>query len=127
MKTKIAALTVACFALLAAACGSSSSEETVSTTTTTTYRTTTTSVSLTDVYVDAMRDYFPGASRSELIDLGETACDAVDEAGSVTSALIDIATDPSWAGMEEAAAYTIGASIPVFCPRYTNELNLLVR
>jgi hypothetical protein len=126
MKTKIAALTVACFALLAAACGSSSSEEAVSTTTTT-YRTTTTLVSLTDVYVDAMRDYFPGASRSELIDLGETACDAVDEAGSVTSALINIATDPSWAGMEEAAAYTIGASIPVFCPRYTNELNLLVR
>ena len=126
MKIKIAALTVAGFALLVTACGASSSKEVVSTTTTT-YKTTTTSVSLTDVYVDAMRDYFPGASRSELIDLGKTACDVIDEAGSVTSALIDIATDPSWAGMEESAAYTIGASIPVFCPRYNAELNLLVR
>lgn len=126
MKTKIAALTVACFALLAAACGSSSSKESVSTTTTT-YKTTTTSKNMTDAYIDAMRDYFPGASRSELIDLGKTACDVIDEAGSVTSALIDIATDPSWIGMEESAAYTIGASIPVFCPRYTAELNRLVR
>lgn len=134
MKIKIAALTVACFALLASACGSSpSKEEVVNTTTTapkattTIPKTTTTSAPLIDAYVEVMRDYFPGASRSELIDLGKTACEVIDESGSITSALISIATDPSWAGMEEMAGYTIGVSVPVFCPRYMPELNRITQ
>jgi hypothetical protein len=127
MKKLLVALTLV---LAAAALSACSSESTSSSPPSSAYRPTTTTISkasLVDAYVDAMRDYFPRASRSELIDLGQTACDTIDEAGSLAGAVVDILSDPSWAGMEEAAGYTFGVSIPVFCPEYTAELNRLIR
>lgn len=74
-----------------------------------------------DTYVLTMRDIYPTASRADLIDLGKTACDVIRSQGSVRRALIAVASNPAFAGMEEDAAYTFGAAIPVFCPEYLDE------
>lgn len=126
MKSKLAVLIILASSAFAVACSPSTDTPASPTTT---YRTTTTvsqSV-LIDAYVSAMREYFPRASRSELISLGKTACDVLDEAGSVSMAFADIATDPSWRGMEESAGYTIGVAVPVFCPEYLPELKRLLK
>ena len=126
MKYKIAAAVVIISTLLLGACGSSSKSDT--TTTPSLPRTTTTvqSFPTESDFVNVMRTRFPGASRSDLISLGKTACDLLDEVGSLSMAILVIATDPSWAGMEEDAGFTIGAAIPVFCPEYIPQLNALV-
>ena len=81
---------------------------------------------LIEAYVMTMQDYFPGASRASLIDLGQTTCEVIETQGSVTAAMRAIANDPSFRGMDEMVGYAIGASVPVFCPEYQAEVNRLV-
>lgn len=131
MKKKLAILSLVLIPFIAVACGKSdSSKESVSTqapvkeTTTTTIRTTTTTIySLLDTYVDTVRSELPGASRSELIDLGEQACKTIRAAGSVELAITLIAADPSWTPqMARTAGFVFGAAVPVFCPEYIDEI-----
>jgi hypothetical protein len=135
MKKKLAILSLVLIPLIAVACGKSdSSKESVSTqapvkeTTTTTIRATTTTIySLLDTYVDTVKSELPGASRSELIDLGKQACTTIRAYGSVELAILGIASDPSWTPrMAEAAGFVMGAAIPVFCPEFTSELRRIV-
>jgi hypothetical protein len=81
---------------------------------------------LIEAYVLAMKDYFPGASRSTLIDLGQTACTVIRTQGSVLDAMLAVADDPSFRGMEEAVGYTFGAAVPVFCPQYQDEVDAII-
>lgn len=79
-----------------------------------------------DEYLIKARTIFPSASNSELTDLGKQSCAVVDEIGSVAGALLAFATNPSFAGMEEDAAFILGAAIPAFCPEYYAEALALV-
>lgn len=79
-------------------------------------------------YLRTMKDRFPWKTDSELIALGKQACDVIDVAGSITVAMLAIASDPTWS-VEAAgdAAYTFGASVIAFCPEYTPELMRLAQ
>ena len=115
-------------ALVVAGCGRESSS--TSTSPTVTYRSTTTTVkkpTMMDAYLETMRTKFPRHTDAQLIELGELSCDLIDAAGSIQAALISIAVDPSWSAKEAGdAAFTFGAAVPVFCPRYTAELKRIV-
>lgn len=118
-------------ALILGSCSKSdtkSSSPSVSATTSTTYKsTTTTSYSLYDAYIKTLRTRFPNSSDSALISLGETACATIDAYGSVSRAMVAIASDPRWSASEaNNAGYVFGVAIPVFCPRYLPELNRII-
>lgn len=113
-------------------CGSASSKESVpSTTTRLAVPKTTTTVKpsksvMTDALVDVLQDEFPGASRSQVIEVAEQACVVVRLSGSVEEALLMIASDPNTdSTMAGDMAYVMGVSIPVFCPEYMDELESL--
>lgn len=129
MKKNIAILSIVAFSVVGISCGNSKSStaptitEAKQTTTTTTYRTTTTAPSILDAYLATVGKKLPMATKAELIDLGEKACDTIDAYGSVKLAVIGIASDPSWTdSMAETAGYVIGAAIYAFCPEYVREL-----
>jgi hypothetical protein len=81
---------------------------------------------LIEAYVSVMKDYFPGTSRSTLIELGQNACMVIKTQGSVLDAMLAIANDPSFRGMEEAVGYTFGVAVPVFCPQYQDEVDAII-
>jgi len=129
MKRKyfIAALVASCILMIG--CGTSSKTSTSATTapSTTVYKntTTTSSFSMIDIYVATMKEYFPGATRSDIIDVGQKACATIDAYGSVKAAIAAISVDPDFAGMQYEVGIVIGSSIPAFCPEYQAELNRL--
>lgn len=107
-------------------CESSDTKETATTNKATTTTTAKKSTSV-DAYVASMKVKYPNSSSETLIDLGKTACDVIDAFGSVSDAMIAIATDPTWdREMAGNAGYTFGAAVPVFCPQYTAEIKALV-
>jgi hypothetical protein len=134
MKKQIALISIALLSIVAVGCGSSGSTKTENPTTTTSRSKATTTTTTTfkkssgeDAYVANMKTIFPKASRSELIDLGETTCEAIDESGSVSATLLKIASDPDWSDMLYEAGFTIGASVEYFCPEYKEEVLRLLK
>lgn len=126
MKIKIIALSTILAIGIISGCASKedkvSSTTTIETTTTTVARTTTT-ISKVDTFVSAVKTRLPGATRSEIIELGQQACTTIDAYGSVELAIYGIASDPSWSTeMAKMAGFVMGAAIPTFCPEYTAEL-----
>jgi hypothetical protein len=113
--------------LIAVAVGCSSQADTQSSTSTTFKKSTTTKPSqssLVDSFVGAMSEEFPGATRSEYISLGKTACDALDRVGSIDGVLTEIVIDPTISSSEAGdLGFIIGVAIPAFCPEYTAELD----
>lgn len=134
LKAVLAGTAITAVAL--AGCGaaetkSSTSATSPSTTSTTIAKkqTTTTLASkdiLIEAYVSSMKSEFPGASRSTLIELGQTACVVIRTQGSVIDAMVAVAKDPSFRGMEEAVGYTFGTAVPVFCPEYQDEIDAII-
>jgi hypothetical protein len=130
MKKQIALISIALFSVVAVGCGNSDSIKTETPTTTTPRNKTTTTFKKSsgeDAYVASMKTILPRASRSELIDLGETTCEAIDESGSVSATLLEIASDPDWSDMLYEAGFTIGASVEYFCPEYKEEVLRLLK
>jgi hypothetical protein len=130
MKKQIALISIALFSIVAVGCGNSDSTKTENPTTTTPRNKTTTTFKKSsgeDAYVASMKTILPRASRSELIDLGETTCEAIDESGSVSATLLEIASDPDWSDMLYEAGFTIGASVEYFCPEYKEEVLRLLK
>lgn len=128
MKIKIIALSALVSIGLIAGCSSGSSKESApkaenTTTTTTIARTTTTTVySALDSYVSSAKTRLPGATRAELIEIGQQTCTVIRAYGSVELAVIGIASDPTWTTeMAKTAGYIMGLAIPLFCPEYTAE------
>ena len=131
MKIKVIILSTVLAIGVVSGCASEESKTpattTIATTTTTIPRTTTT-VSKVDVFVSAVKTRLPGASRDEIIELGQQACTTIEAYGSVELAIYGIASDPSWSmEMAKMASFIMGAGIPVFCPEYTAELQRLTR
>lgn len=113
-------------------CGknSSSLDSAQSTTSTTVYKTTTTAKpknTLMDAYYESMSVYFPRATKAELLDIGEKACDMIDAYGSVSATILAISTDPDFVDMQYEAGVAIGSAIPTLCPEYQAELLRLVK
>jgi len=107
----------------------SAPNSTVATSSTTVYKSTTTvkpKNTLMDIYFENMSEYFPKATKAELLDIGEQACAVIDAFGSVSSALAAIATDPDFANMQYEVGITIGSAVPVLCPEYEAELRRIV-
>ena len=130
MKKQIALISIALFSIVAVGCGNSDSTKTENPTTTTPRNKTTTTFKKSsgeDAYVASMKTILPRASISELIDLGETTCEAIDESGSVSATLLEIASDPDWSDMLYEAGFTIGASVEYFCPEYKEEVLRLLK
>ena len=130
MKKQIALISIALFSIIAVGCGSSESAKTENPTTTTSINKTTTTFKKSsgeDAYVASMKTILPRATRSELLDLGETTCEAIDESGSVSATLLEIASDPDWSDMLYEAGFTIGASVEYFCPEYKEEVLKLLK
>lgn len=113
-------------ALALAGCGRGDSSTTSETLPKRTTTTTAKSKSIRDLYLDGMRERFPYQSDAQLIELGHTACDAIDSYGSIEDTMIAIALDPRWS-VEEAgdAGYTFAFAVPAFCPEYLAELESL--
>ena len=131
MKKQIALISIALFSIVAVSCGSSDSTKVEDPTTTISRNKTTTTTfkksSGEDTYIASMKKILPTATRAELIDLGKTTCDAIDESGSVSATLLRIARDPDWSDMMYEAGFTIGASVEYFCPEYMDEVLRLVK
>lgn len=131
MKKQIALISIALFSIIAVGCGNSESAKIENPTTTTSRNKTTTTTfkksSGEDAYVASMKTILPRATRSELLDLGETTCEAIDESGSVSATLLEIASDPDWSDMLYEAGFTIGASVEYFCPEYKEEVLKLLK
>jgi hypothetical protein len=130
MKKQIAIISIALFSIVAVSCGSSDNTKTGNPTTTDPRSKTTTTFkkpSGEDAYVASMKTIFPRASKSELIDLAETTCEAIDESGSVSATLVEIASDPDWYDMLYEVGFTIGASVEYFCPEYREEVLKLIK
>lgn len=87
---------------------------------------TTSTTDATDAFVSTMRKRFPDITRAKAVDLGQTACQAITDAGSILDLITAAAMDDS-VSVEMAGdmAYTVGASVPVFCPRYLPQLRAL--
>lgn len=121
-------ITTAALALTAtiALVGCGTGKASTPSTTTATYRSTTTTQKYDNAmtaYLRSMQSRFPGKSDAQLISLGEQACKVIDAYGSITSAMVGIAKDPSWSVSAAGdAAYVFGTSVPTFCPRYLPEL-----
>lgn len=123
MKVKYAVMALVLTSALLASCSSKTSTPVSSVSTTTTAKST-----MMDTYLKGMSSKFPNASASTLIQLGEMACDVIDASGSISRAIVNIASDPSWTSeMARSAGYTFGTAIPVFCPEYVPELNRLAK
>jgi ABC-type glycerol-3-phosphate transport system substrate-binding protein len=127
MKIKIITLSALVSIGLIVGCSGGSSKESApkaeSTTTTTLARTTTTTVySALDSYVSSAKTRLPGATRAELIEIGQQSCTVIRAFGSVELAIIGIASDPTWTTeAAKTAGYIMGLAIPLFCPEYTAE------
>jgi len=68
-----------------------------------------------DIYVDFLHDNGIYSSRSTLIDLGHTVCEAFDQGMSFNEVgLTALSSGTSW-GVEEIGT-VIGASVAAFCP-----------
>jgi hypothetical protein len=82
----------------------------------------------TDVFVETMKTQYPSSSRSEIISLGQTACDAIRSFGSVLDTFLAIAEDDSWSTEEAGdAGFTFGAAVPAFCPEFQAEMDDLAK
>lgn len=81
-----------------------------------------------DALVVTMQRKYPGASRAQILDVANKACEAVDEAGSIVALIADTAADPT-VDTETAGdmAYAVGVAVPVLCPKYLPELEALQR
>ena len=123
MKKQIALISIALFSIIAVGCGSSDNTKTENTTTTTSAPATTTTVySALDSYVSSAKTRLPGATRTELIEVGQQSCTVIRAYGSVELAIIGIASDPTWTTeAARTAGYIMGLAIPLFCPEYTAE------
>ena len=81
-----------------------------------------------DALVRVMQSKYPGSSRSQILDVAQTACDTLDEYGSVSSTFINIIADDSIdADMAGDMSYAIGVAVPVLCPEYQAELERLTK
>lgn len=130
MKKTIAALSISAVAFLGAGCEVATNDSNTNTDTPTTTQAPSSSPSKNSnvsAYVKAAREVFPSASEADLIEVGQLACDTIDDNGSITGALIAIIDDPAFYGLEYEAGYIMGAAIPVFCPEYKAELNRLTK
>jgi ABC-type glycerol-3-phosphate transport system substrate-binding protein len=118
-----------------AACGSRTETSTPSTPSTKAPATTTTTENvfesasqseLIDALVEVYQEEFPGTSRSTVIDVAKTACEAIEAQGSIVDAMAAIAVDPDIdATMAGDMAFVMGVSVPVYCPQFLPELNRL--
>jgi hypothetical protein len=89
---------------------------------------TTSAASSRDLQIDALvltiQRRVPGTTRASAIDLAKTACNAIDEAGSITEFIAQVATDPEIdLKMSGDMAYVVGVAVPIYCPEYRAEMD----
>jgi len=89
---------------------------------------TTSAASSRDLQIDALvltiQRRVPGTTRASAIDLAQTACNAIDEAGSITEFITQVATDPKIdLKMSGDMAYIVGVAVPTYCPEYAAEMD----
>jgi hypothetical protein len=81
-------------------------------------------------FVATMRQQFPydtaGVSDDEIILLGETTCTMIGQYNGDIAGLLNYLTSPPDAVDAEFAAFTIGASVPAYCPQYLDEVNAFI-
>jgi len=127
IKNKISIALIGLLSVVAIGCSSGETSTPVEVTTTTTAKvvtpTTLKQSTLTDIYVDIMQERYPSASRTTLIELGQSACDVIEMYGSVSAAIVGMAQDPEFAEMATDIGYTFGVAVPVFCPKYKAEID----
>lgn len=81
-----------------------------------------------DALVEVMQDKYPGASRKQVLETAQMACDAVDESGSIAATFVGIMEDNSIdAELAGDMSYAIGVAVPVLCPEYLAELERLTK
>lgn len=126
IKNKISIALIGLLSVVAIGCSSGKTSAPVETTTTTTAKvvtpTTLKQSTLIDIYVDTMQERYPAASRTKLIELGQSACDVINIYGSVSAAIVGMSQDPEFAEMASDIGYTFGVAVPVFCPQYEAEI-----
>ncbi len=134
-KTALAGLALAGLALVGCSGGKPEAAPvtttTVRPTTTTVYRppSTTTTIKSHASYLVRVSAVLPATPDSDLIDLGQTACDTIDASGSVVAfaAQAEAGFDAGdWGSVtRKELAVVVDAAIREFCPQYVAELNAL--
>lgn len=89
---------------------------------------TTSAASSRDLQIDALvltiQRRVPGTTRASAIDLAKTACNAIDEAGSITEFIAQVATDSEIDSKTSGdMAYVVGVAVPIYCPEYRAEMD----
>lgn len=81
-------------------------------------------------FVSVMRDEFPydtaGVSDREIVLLGQTTCQMLDQYNGDIEGLLTFLITPPDAVDPYFASFTIGASVVAFCPDYQDEVDAFV-